>query len=100
MTDYRISLNQHCSCTQVECPIRGNCVLCIQNHLEHKRHIPECFQNILRPAVKELADQMELQVDDIRPDAAFWSGYDKDDLIKRSLEKHQNKNVKSDEAEK
>ena len=90
MNDHGISLNRHCPCSQPECPIRGNCVLCVQGHLEHKRHIPECIQNILRPAVKELAGQMELKVNDNRPDATFWSKYDKDGLLKRSLDKYKN----------
>ncbi len=52
MKDHDISINEHCPCSQSDCPIRGNCVLCVQNHLEHKRHIPECIQNLLRPAVQ------------------------------------------------
>lgn len=88
MTDHGISLNRHCPCTQQECPIRGNCVLCIQNHLVNGRHLPECIQNVLRPAVKDLAVQMELKIDDGRPDADYWSTYDKDGLVNRSFARH------------
>lgn len=88
MKDHKISINQHCPCTQVECPIRGNCVLCVQNHLEHKRHLPECILNLLRPAVQSLAQQVELQTEDGRPNESFWKTYDKDDLLKKSINRH------------
>jgi len=96
MKDYGISLNQHCPCSQRECPIRGNCVLCIQNHLAKKHHLPECIQNILRPAVKDLAAQIELKIDEGRPDEDFWSTYDKDGLVKRALERHKKRGRKAD----
>jgi len=88
MKDHKISLNQYCPCTQVECPIRGNCVLCVQNHLDHKQHLPECIQNLLRPAVQSLAQQVELQTEDGRPNKSFWKTYDKEDLLKRSVKRH------------
>ena len=94
MKDHEISLNRHCPCTQPECPILGNCVLCIQNHLEHKRHIPECIQNILRPAVQELAGQMELKTQDGRPNPAFWEKVDRERSLKNSLEKHKKEDEK------
>jgi hypothetical protein len=53
--------------------------------------MPECIQNILRPAVKDLAALMELKVEDGRPDAEFWSTYDKDGLVKRCLDRHKKK---------
>jgi len=69
-------------------------VLCIQNHIEHKRHIPECIQNILRPAVQELARQMELKTEEGRPNPAFWDKFDSKRLLKNSLEKHKKKDEK------
>ena len=99
MKDHGISLNRYCPCTQRECPIRGNCVLCVQNHLEHKRHIPECIQNILRPAVQELANQMELKAKDARPNTSFWSEFDKGGFLERSIEKHMNGDDKSNKAD-
>jgi len=88
MKDHKISFNRHCPCTQMQCPIRGNCVLCVQNHLDHKRHLPECIQNLLRPALLSLAQQIELQTEDGRPNDAFWQTYDKDGLLKRSIKRH------------
>ena len=88
MNDYGISINKHCPCSQADCPIRGNCVLCVQNHLEHKRHIPECIQNMLRPVVQSLADHMELGTSDSRPTPAFREQLDKDEFLKKSIERH------------
>ena len=91
MQDHKISTNRYCPCTQSQCPIRGNCVLCVQNHLEHKRHIPECIQNIVRSTIEALAEQVELKSDENRPDADFWKEYDSDAFLKRTLEKHKKK---------
>ncbi len=88
MKDHGISINKHCSCTQPDCPIKGNCVPCVQNHLEHKRHIPECMQNILRPVIQSLADQMELEISDSRPTPEFWGELDKDEFLKKSIDRH------------
>ena len=88
MNDHGVSLNAHCTCRQTQCPIWGNCVLCVQNHLSHKRHIPECIQEMLRPAIESLARQMEFKIEDARPDAAFWESFDKDAHMKRSIERH------------
>jgi hypothetical protein len=88
MKDHRISLNKHCPCAEPQCPIRGNCVLCIQNHLEHRRHIPECIQNILRPAVQSLADQVELKTSEARPNESFWRDLDKGEFLKNSINRH------------
>ena len=88
MKDFKISYNNNCPCTQKECPIRGNCVLCVQNHLEHKRHIPECIQNLLRKDVENLSKMVELKTEEQRPDKEFWKSFDKEALIKSSLEKH------------
>jgi hypothetical protein len=88
MKDHKISINKHCPCTQLECPIRGNCVLCIQGHLDHKRHLPECIQNLLRPMVHSLAQQVELETEEGRPDKAFWETYDQDNLLNRAIKRH------------
>ena len=88
MKDHGISINEYCPCSQSGCPIRGNCVLCVQNHLEHKRHIPECVQNMLRPAVQILADQMELGTSDSRPTPEFWKQLDKEKFLKKSIDRH------------
>jgi hypothetical protein len=88
MQDHKISINRFCPCTQSQCPIRGNCVLCVQNHLDHKRHIPECIQDMVRPAIESLANYVELKTDEARPDSGYWEGYDSTALLKRTLEKH------------
>jgi hypothetical protein len=86
--DHKISINEHCPCTQPECPIRGNCVLCIQAHLDHQKHIPECMENLLRDKVKGLAEMMELTVADARPEPRFWTTFDRQGFLKECLEKH------------
>ena len=88
MEDRGISVNKHCPCTQPECPIFGNCVLCVQNHLAHKRHIPECIQNLLRPAVQDLVQQMELRTGEGRPAPDFWKTFDKQKHLAASLTRH------------
>ena len=88
MKDFEISFNKQCPCSQSQCPIRGNCVLCVQNHLDHKRHLPECMENMLRFPVKEICELLELKTEDTRPDAEFWKDYDKKGLIKKSLDRH------------
>lgn len=88
MKDHGISLNSHCPCSQPECPIRGNCVLCVQNHLAHKRHIPECIQNILRPHIQSLAAQVEFDTRDVRPGPGYWQSVDKEDFLRQSKGRH------------
>ena len=88
MIDHGISINRYCACSQPECPIRGNYVLCVQNHLEQKRHIPECIQNILRPVVKSLAGQVELSTTESRPTLQLWKEMGKDAFLKKSLGRH------------
>ena len=88
MKDHGVSVNKHCPCTQAKCPIWGNCVLCVQNHLEHKRHVPECIQDLVRPAVQVLAGLVELDTSDSRPDACFWADFDAEAFLKRTLDKH------------
>ena len=92
MQDHRISINRGCPCQQVECPIRGNCVLCVQNHPVHKGHIPECFQNILRPIVQAFAQQVELVTNDIRHPNSFWDTFDKDGFLKNCIEQNLKEN--------
>lgn len=88
MKDYDVSLNKKCPCIQKGCPIRGNCVLCIQNHLEHERHVPECVQNILRENIKNLSKMVEYDSKDTRPSGNFWNEFDKEQFIKDSLKRH------------
>jgi hypothetical protein len=38
--------------------------------------------------VRALADQVELKTEEACPDEAFWPGYDKEDLLRRSLARH------------
>lgn len=68
MKDLGISLNKDCPCRQTQCPILGNCVVCVQNHLKSGHHIPECFQDVLRPGVQTLAALLELKTIEGRPD--------------------------------
>ena len=88
MQDHDISLNRNCTCQQRHCPIRGNCVLCVQNHLEHKRHVPECIQDLLREVIRTLADKMELKTEDARPNDEFWKEMAKTDFLQKSLARH------------
>lgn len=88
MKDHGISLNQHCPCVQSDCSILGNCVLCVQNHLEHKRHIPECFQNILRPIVQGMARQMEFKTMEGRPKPGSRTKEHKDRILSESIARH------------
>jgi len=50
--------------------------------------MPECIQNLVRPAIESLSKQVELKTSDDRPVAEFWEKYDSDDFLKRTLEKH------------
>jgi hypothetical protein len=86
--DYGISINKSCTCSQKECPIRENCVLCIQNHIEHKRHMPECMQNLIREDIANLSKMVEYNSEEKRPNDQFWKDYDKTNLVKTSLAKH------------
>jgi hypothetical protein len=64
MTDREVLLNENCPCPKKECKIRGNCVLCVKSHLEHRKHVPVCMQDLLRPAVKPLTDLLEIKTED------------------------------------
>ena len=63
---------EDCPCVQERCPIWGNCVECVRNHRKHQRHVPECMQPMLRGLVKELAEKVELKVEENRPTPEFW----------------------------
>ena len=88
MKDFKYSLNQKCCCTQNDCPILGNCVLCVQNHVEKRNHLPECMQNMLRGNIKALAGMVEFGCNEKRPQGEFWKTYDKASLITSSIERH------------
>ena len=88
MTDHGVSLNEKCPCQQKFCAILGNCVLCVQNHLDHRRHVPECFQDILRDKIRPLADLMELKTEEGRPDDEALKKQAKTDFVERSIAKH------------
>ena len=45
---------------------------------------------MLRPAVKELADKLELTTSEDRPDEAFWINFDTDRFLSKSIAKHSN----------
>ncbi len=42
---------------------------------------------------------MELKAEDTRPDAAFWSEFDKDGFLKKSINRHENEDGKSNKAD-
>lgn len=88
MKDHGVSLNKNCTCTQTGCPIRGNCVLCIQNHIVHKRHIPECMQELLREDVEKIAQKLEFKVTEDRPGESYFKDLDKKKFVKESLKRH------------
>ena len=91
MHDHKISVNNYCPCTQPQCPVWGNCVLCIQAHLDHKEHLPECMENLLREKVKDLSAMMEFTVSDSRPTPEFWESFDKEGYLKECLDRHMKK---------
>jgi hypothetical protein len=49
------------------------------------------MQNLIRPAIESLAKQVELNIDEGRPDSHFWEECDSDALLRRSLGKHKEK---------
>lgn len=72
MVSEKSYLAEDCPCTQLACPIHGNCVECVRNHRRHKRHIPECLQDVLREQITALAKQVEFSVMDERPTTEYW----------------------------
>ena len=95
MKDYKYSINKKCCCTQRQCPILGNCVLCVQNHVEKGNHLPECMQEMVRSNIKSLAGMVEFECNENRPHGNFWETFDKDNLIKTSIERHEVKSKKT-----
>jgi hypothetical protein len=63
-------------------------VICVQNHLDHKRHLPECFQNLLRDGVQTLARMAELKTGEGRPNPAFGKKFDRDKRLRESIKRH------------
>lgn len=90
MKDHGVSLNEKCPCAQTHCPILGNCAICVQNHLEHRRHIPECFQDVLREKVRPLAELMEYKVEEGRPNDEYWKRQAETDFVQKSVARHKN----------
>jgi hypothetical protein len=98
MEDHGISVNKFCPCVQTQCRIRGNCVVCVQNHLDHKRHIPECFQDMLRDHIRSLAGLVQLKTDEKRPSPAFWETYDRDKRLRESVARHTEKDNQANQT--
>jgi hypothetical protein len=69
MCGERPAINPNCDCVQVNCPIHGQCITCIENHKRHKTHVPECMQNILRDRIGGLCALVEFKTIDTRPPA-------------------------------
>jgi hypothetical protein len=65
-------LADDCPCVQLACPIHGDCVACIRGHREHKRHLPECMQDVIREQIAALAKKVEFGVVDERRTPKDW----------------------------
>jgi hypothetical protein len=46
------------------------------------------MQNLLRPAVQALADQMELGTSNSRPTPEYWEQRDKEEFMRKSIDRH------------
>jgi hypothetical protein len=68
MRNEETCLAEDCPCIQLDCPIHGNCVECVRGHRQHKRHIPECMQEVLREQIAALAKKVEYDVVEARPE--------------------------------
>ena len=90
MEDYKVSFNKKCPCPQKRCPIRGNCVLCVQNHIDHKVHIPKCMQNLIKKDIQSLCKRVELETEPAKLPEGFWENFDSDAAVKQTLAKHKN----------
>jgi hypothetical protein len=88
MKDHGLSLNQKCPCIQERCALRGNCVLCVQNHVERGSHVPECMQDMLRDKIESLARLTELRTAEGRPKPEHWDGVDPQEQIRGSIARH------------
>jgi len=56
-----------CPCLNKRCAMHGDCVRCVAAHRQHRKHIPECMEDIIRDSVKGLAELVEYRVEDARP---------------------------------
>ena len=88
MEDHGISLNKFCPCIQTKCRIRGNCVICVQNHVDRCNHVPECLQDMLRASIHDLAAKVELHTQEARPGDSFWETFDRDSRLNESVARH------------
>ena len=50
--------------------------------------MPECIQGQLRPAIESLAQQVELNTGEARPEKDFWDNLDTEAFLKGTLDKH------------
>lgn len=89
MQDVDLSFNKHCTCIQKDCPIWGNCVLCVENHKANKNHLPECMQEMLRESISTLSRLVEFTPVDHRPTPDVFARLDKPKFIADSLRRHQ-----------
>ena len=60
----------------------------VDDVLHRSRGVPECIENMLRPAVQRLVDQMELGTSEARPTPEFWEQLDKRKFVKESIDRH------------
>lgn len=67
MADEGAWLAEDCPCIQLDCPIHGNCVVCVRNHRLNESHNPECLQDVLREQIAALARKVEFGVVEERP---------------------------------
>jgi hypothetical protein len=51
--------------------------------------MPECMQNMIRSNIKAMAEIVEYHCKDKRPKEGFWDSYDKDKLVRTSIERHE-----------
>jgi len=64
MSDPEVLINEDCPCPRKQCKMWGNCVLCVKSHLEHRKHVPVCMQEILKPVARQLNDLLEIKTGD------------------------------------
>jgi hypothetical protein len=64
MADREVLINEDCPCPKKQCSMWGNCVLCVKSHLEHRKHVPVCMQELLKPAARQLNDLLEIKTED------------------------------------
>jgi hypothetical protein len=63
--------------------------------VEKGDHLPECMQEMIRSNIKSLAGMVELECNEKRPHGNFWETYDKENLIRTSIERHEIKSKKT-----